>query len=119
MSEDWKERAKREAEELDRQFEREKKEAQFDFSGVPTFVEFLQNLAANALMALGEAPDPITKSKDVNLPRAKYLIDLLILLKEKTRGNLTADEEEFLERTLTELQLKFVEVYNRLKEETK
>ena len=119
MSSDWKERAKREAEELDRKIEEERMQQQFSFAGKPTFLGFVQTMAANALIALGEVPNPLTGKQEVNLPQAKYAIDLLEMIKEKTQGNLTEDEQTELERTLTELRLKFVSVYNRLKEEVK
>jgi len=119
VSSDWKERAKREAEELDRKIEEERMQQQFSFAGKPTFLGFVQTMAANALIALGEVPNPLTGKQEVNLPQAKYAVDLLEMIKEKTQGNLTEDEQTELERTLTELRLKFVSVYNRLKEEVK
>jgi len=119
VSSDWKERAKREAEELDRKIEEERMQQQFSFAGKPTFLGFVQTMAANALIALGEVPNPLTGKQEVNLPQAKYAIDLLEMIKEKTQGNLTEDEQTELERVLTELRLKFVSVYNRLKEEVK
>jgi len=119
VSSDWKERAKREAEESDRKIEEERMQQQFSFAGKPTFLGFVQTMAANALIALGEVPNPLTGKQEVNLPQAKYAIDLLEMIKEKTQGNLTEDEQTELERTLTELRLKFVSVYNRLKEEVK
>ena len=53
MGEDWKARAKREAEELDRKFEEERLAAQFDFSAAPTFTSFVESLKANALQVRG------------------------------------------------------------------
>jgi hypothetical protein len=50
-----------------------------------------------------------------NLPRAKHSIDLLALLQEKTRGNLTLDEQRLLENGLTELRFRYVQTVDELK----
>jgi hypothetical protein len=59
---------------------------------------------------MGFVPDPQTKKTSKNLPLAKQNIDLLALLADKTRGNLSDSEKELLENILTEIRLKFVEV---------
>ncbi|HTL71412.1 MAG TPA: DUF1844 domain-containing protein [Candidatus Eisenbacteria bacterium] len=73
------------------------------------FSIFLSTLGMQALSALGEIPDPGTNLKRTDLPTAHYLIDTLILLLEKTKGNLTPDEDALLGGMLYELQMKFVE----------
>ena len=73
------------------------------------FVTLLLSLAASAQSALGISPHPRTGKLEVQLPEAKYSIDLLAILKEKTRGNLNAEEEKFLETLLYDLRLRYVE----------
>lgn len=73
-----------------------------------SFSMLLMSIASSAAMALGLTPDPSTGTvqKDKNL--ARFNIDLLVVLKEKTKGNLSKEEEQFLNSLITDLQLKFV-----------
>jgi hypothetical protein len=57
---------------------------------------------------LGEIQDPVTQQSSKNIPLAKQTIDLLGMLKEKTKGNLTTDEEKFLESILYDLRMRYV-----------
>jgi hypothetical protein len=66
--------------------------------------------ASSALMSLGAAPDPMTGEKRVDLDQAQGAIDILLLLREKTRGNRTEQESRLLEEVLYDLQLRFVRV---------
>jgi len=66
------------------------------------------SLYANAQIALGVLPDPMTQQQIKDLPQAKYNIDLLDVLKEKTKNNVTPDEEQALEQTLYELRMTYV-----------
>jgi hypothetical protein len=72
------------------------------------FYTFALSLGSSALMHLGDAPNPETSKLEVNLLLAKQTIDLLGMLEEKTKGNLTADEEKLLEHLLYDLRLRFV-----------
>jgi Domain of unknown function (DUF1844) len=65
-------------------------------------------LASSAVVALGEAPDPLTGQRQVDLAQAADAIDLLILLREKTEGNRSAEENRILEEVLYDLQLRYV-----------
>jgi len=65
-------------------------------------------LASSAVVALGEAPDPLTGQRQIDLAQAADAIDLLILLREKTEGNRSADENRILEEVLYDLQLRYV-----------
>lgn len=76
---------------------------------VVDFHFILNNLAMPALAFLGDVPDPSTGQTQLNLPVAKLFIDSLAVLREKTRGNLTAEEEHLLSGLLADLQLRFVE----------
>lgn len=74
------------------------------------FATFVMSLVHSALMHLGQAPDPDTQKIQVDLPLAKQAIDLVGLLEDKTRGNLTGDEERLLHQVLYELRSKYVEL---------
>lgn len=74
-----------------------------------SFSTFVLGLASSALIHLGEAPNPETGSATVNLVLARQSLDLLDLLKQKTRGNLTTDEEQLFTSLLTDLRLRFVQ----------
>lgn len=69
---------------------------------------FLSGLAMETLIALGDMAHPATRKKSVNLGHAKYLIDLLGVLEEKTAGNLTADEERLFKDTLYQLRMRYL-----------
>ncbi len=72
-----------------------------------SFTSLLLMLSSSALMALGEAPDP-SGDKRQDLDQARWVIDLLDLLKEKTRGNLTAEEEGLLDGLLYDLRMRYL-----------
>lgn len=73
------------------------------------FATFVLSLSHSALMHLGEAPHPETNKMEANLPLAKQNIDLLGLMEEKTKGNLTGDEERLLAQVLFDLRMRYVE----------
>lgn len=75
-----------------------------------SFSILTMSIASSAVMAMGLAPDPQSGSmaKDKNM--ARFNIDLLIMLQEKTKNNLTTDEKSFLESLISDLQIKFVQV---------
>ena len=70
---------------------------------------FLEGFIAQAMVSLGKLPHPTTHKSKVNLAWAKYFIDLLGLMQEKTKGNLEKAEEGLLEGQLSMLRLTFVE----------
>jgi hypothetical protein len=73
------------------------------------FYTFVLSLGSSAFVHLGDAPHPETgEAQKPDLPLAKQTIDLLDMLREKTRGNLTAEEERFLESLLADLRLRYV-----------
>jgi hypothetical protein len=65
-------------------------------------------LATEAVVALGDAPDPASGKREQALPHAAEMIDLLLLLRDKTEGNRTAEETQLLEEVLYDLQLRYV-----------
>jgi hypothetical protein len=89
--------------------EHEHAEHQHDTDSI-SFAAFVLSLAHTAAVHFGDIPDPVSGQKsEVNLPAAQQMIDILALLEEKTRGNLTVEERQLLDQILYELRLRFVE----------
>ena len=75
-----------------------------------SFTGFVLSLASTAAIHFGDIPDPVTgEPSEVNLAGATQMIEILSLLEQKTRGNLTAEERQVLEQVLYELRLRYVE----------
>ena len=73
------------------------------------FYTFVLSLGSSAFVHLGDAPHPETgEALPADLPLAKQTIDILDMLREKTRGNLTPEEEKFMENLLADLRLRYV-----------
>ena len=72
------------------------------------FATFVFSLGTSAMYHFGDFPDPVTKKAERNLEAAKQTIDILAILKEKTRGNLNDDEDRLLESLLYELRMRYV-----------
>ena len=76
-----------------------------------SFTAFVISLASTAAIHFGDLPDPISGQRaEPNLEGATQMIEILSLLEQKTRGNLTAEEREVLNQVLYELRMRFVEV---------
>ena len=75
-----------------------------------TFIGFVLSLAHTAAFHFGDVPDPVSgQAGQVNLAAAQQIIEILALLQEKTKGNLTAEERQLLEQIVYELQMRYVE----------
>ena len=98
VDESWKETVK----------EEKKKEESPSVPIEVTFGLFISGLMMEALIAMGEIENPATKKKEFNEMHAKFIIDTLALLKDKTRNNLAKDEAEGLESILYDLRMRFV-----------
>ena len=72
------------------------------------FASFVISMGSSALMLMGEQLDPQQPAVPLNLPQAKEIIDLLSMLEEKTKGNLTPDEQVVMTDMLYALRMKFV-----------
>ncbi|GMU21430.1 MAG: hypothetical protein AMXMBFR13_15230 [Phycisphaerae bacterium] len=104
---DWKEQARREKEELDR----ETREMPRQGLPEPQLAELVQMVVLQASIGLGGFQDPQTGQPiPPNLPLAKHYIDLLELLQKKTQGRLDQTEQQIIEGTLYELRMAFVQV---------
>ncbi len=73
-----------------------------------TFMAFIMSLNTSALFHLGEIADPETGEKVVDYSLARHAIDTLVLLEEKTKGNLDSDETEMLKNILYDVKIRFV-----------
>ena len=74
-----------------------------------SFELLLTTLATEALVALGQVPNPMTGKPQLQRNQAKYLIDTIEVLREKTKGNLTPGEEQLIDGLLHQLRLAFVD----------
>lgn len=74
-----------------------------------TFASFVVGLSTEALALMGEMPHPATGERMNDLIGAQQLIDIIGILQDKTRGNLTHDEDTLLEAILFDLRMKYVE----------
>jgi len=74
-----------------------------------TFMAFIMSLNTSALFHLGEIADPETGEKLIDFSLARHAIDTLVLLQEKTKGNLDNDETEMLKNILYDVKLRFVQ----------
>jgi len=100
IDESWKETVGKEREALTKEGKFIPQEPDFNF--------FITTLALETSISLGQAPNPATNKKEENLTQAKFLIDTLGMLKEKTKGNLSSDETNLLENVLYELRMQYV-----------
>jgi len=80
--------------------------------GVPRFLDLVQSLQMGAMIGLGMIQDRDGKRPPVDLPAAKDAIDLLGILQEKTKGNLTKEEEEVLREGLYHLRMGYMAMIN-------
>ncbi|MCX5713617.1 MAG: DUF1844 domain-containing protein [Candidatus Omnitrophica bacterium] len=101
IDESWKEQAEKEKENLKDQEEFTPPEADFKF--------FVTTLAIQASIFMGVIVNPATNQKEENLPQAKFIIDTMDMLKEKTKGNLDKEEETLIDNVLYELRMQYVE----------
>ena len=84
-----------------------------------TFIGFVLSLAHTAAFHFGDVPDPVSgQAGQVNLAAAHQIIEILALMEEKTRGNLTAEERQLLEQIVYELQMRYVEATKTAPQET-
>ncbi|MBA4389805.1 MAG: DUF1844 domain-containing protein [Syntrophus sp. (in: bacteria)] len=74
------------------------------------FSTFLLSLSTSAIVCLGELPDPLKNEKSTNIPLAKQTIGIIEMLKEKTKGNLTEEEDRLIESILYDLRMKYIQI---------
>ena len=109
---DLKEKAAEEAKENEEPQKEPQKEAQEEVKAPPlpevNFPSLIFSLSSTALFHFGEIADPQTNAKKKDLPLAKHTIDTIAMLKEKTEGNLSEEEQQFIDSVLTDLRWRYV-----------
>jgi hypothetical protein len=78
------------------------------------FPSYILSYYAQGMVLMGEVPNPYTNKKEEDMDAARHMIDILTMLEEKTRGNLSAEEQKLLENVLYELRMKFMAKTNRI-----
>jgi hypothetical protein len=109
VDDDWKRKAEEERDKL----AKEPLPAPEAELPTPTFESLIASFGIQAAMALGEIKSPLSKVTSVDLDGARYVIDTLAMLGEKTKGNLDIREELAVKNLLTELRFKYVQVAQR------
>ena len=100
-------------------------EEMFDDSEIPgaddptSFVNFLTTLASQAAAALGAMPHPATGQRTVDLETGKYWVDVLAMLKEKTKNNLHPKEAELFDGLLSDLRMQYIQITRMAEEQLK
>jgi len=87
--------------------------------GTSTFTSLVLSLSSTAWIALGKIADPVTGKINTDLNGAKFSIDTLIMLRDKTKGNLSMDEQKLLDGVIADLQANYAETIFSTKEESK
>lgn len=72
------------------------------------FTNFILSLSTSVLLNFGDIPDPVSKEKKKDLNMAKQTIDIIEMLKEKTKGNLNKEEESLINSLLYDLKMRYV-----------
>ena len=103
VDEDWKGQVQKEKEQ-----EQTTKEEVHPPIPEANFILFVSGFATQTLIALGQLENPMTKKRETNLDQARYTIDTLKMIQEKTKGNLTPEEEKYLEGVLYDLRMSYV-----------
>ena len=84
-----------------------------------SFVNFLSTLATNAAAALGAVPHPATGKRTLDLDTGKYWLDVLGMLRDKTKGNLHKEESRLLDGLLADLRMQYVQLVRATEEKLK
>lgn len=102
VDENWKRQAEREKESTEREVASEQPQQSLSFQ------QIVSVFATQAMFQLGELVNPLTQEPTLDLAGARYSIDLLKLLEQKTRGNLTPEENKYLTQVIYQLQMQYV-----------
>ena len=79
------------------------------------FPSYILSYYTQGLVLLGEVPSPYTNKKEEDVEAARHIVDILSMIQEKTKGNLSKDENQLLDSVLYELRIKFMAKTNRIK----
>ena len=120
IDDDWKAQAQAEKERLAEQAEEPAAEGAAAGARGPrelpkaSFATLVSSIMTQVLFALGGLEDPKTKRRYVDLDLAKHHIDTLVVLEQKTKGNLTGEEKRMLDRALYETRMQYVQMAQRV-----
>lgn len=116
IDDDWKAQAQAEKEKLAEQVEGEGQEDAAGPRELPpaSFTTLVSSLTAQTFYALGGYEDPQTRKRYVDLALAKHHIDTLVVLEEKTKGNLSEEEKKLLDQALYETRMQYVQIAQRV-----
>ena len=121
VDDDWKAQAQAEKEKLAEQIDAAPSEAAAPATAEPgqqaprdlppaSFATLVSSLVTQSLFAMGAFEDPQTKKRHVDLSAAKHHIDTLVVLEEKTKGNITDEEKKLLDQAIYEIRMQYVHV---------
>ena len=111
IDDDWKSQVEAEKETLQKELENEQSgEAEPGEMPPASISVLISTLASQAMVMMGHIPDPATGQPVVNKPLAKHFVDTLVVLEEKTKGNLTEDESAMLTEVIHQLRIGFVNI---------
>ncbi len=105
IDQSWKDKAQKEKEEADLTPQAGARQNEY---AELTFGIFISSLGMQALAALGQIENPITKKKEKDLAQARHLIDAIAMLREKTKGNTDEQEDRMFEELLYQLRIIYV-----------
>ena len=108
VDEEWKQKVQESKEEVAEEAEAAEEEPMSGPLPEPSFSLLVSGLASQVFISLGEVENPGTKKKEKNLDQAKYTIDMLNILEEKTKGNLASNEKQLLDSLLYDLRMRYV-----------
>jgi hypothetical protein len=113
---DWKSEAEREKEELAKKAQPEPKGDQPEDLPPPDFIQHCASLATHAMILLGAIPNPMTGKQEFDPMYARHIIDTIAMLRDKTKGNLTSQEEQTLEQLIGELKITWLSIVKQIQE---
>lgn len=76
------------------------------------FLTLIASFTTSGMVGLGKIPNPVNNKIEKNMDQAKHSIDILLMLKEKTKGNLKEEEEKILQNAIADLQINFIQEQN-------
>ena len=85
----------------------------------PHFISLTMMLASAAWQQLGKVPNPVTGKLEKEIANAQVTIELLVMIRDKTKGNLSAEEEKLINNTISDLQLNYADEVNKPQEKPK
>ncbi len=85
----------------------------------PHFISLVMMLASAAWQQLGKVPNPVSGKIEKEVANANITIELLVMIRDKTKGNLSAEEEKLIGNTISDLQLNYADEVNKAEEKPK